>query len=168
MPLILFVPCPQGPQIRLQVWLVSQPNLWQWDSHPSESSIQVDPQRQLSLGWDFSSSCPRSFLPDFVLPYYYDSCVCFFDRFFMIRLQYFKCSHIELLILTSLIFFTMLSNIFRARRPATLVQISATEETPFGCGSSDSETLCAKQRSCELRTEIVRVPQLATENHQTL
>ena len=62
----LSVPSTQGPQIRLQVRLVNQYNLWQGDSRPSGSSI-VNPQSQFGLVWDFFPlQYPRSSLPYFL------------------------------------------------------------------------------------------------------
>ena len=68
---------PQGPQIRLQVRLVSQQsNLWQRDSRPSRSSIARS-LALVNLIWDFSPPCPCFFLPDF-LKFSHYFCVCFF------------------------------------------------------------------------------------------
>ena len=44
------------------------------------------PQRYLGLVWDFSSSCPRSFLPYFLLLFCYHFDVCFFSCFTLVVL----------------------------------------------------------------------------------
>ena len=78
---------PQKPQIRLQVRLVIVSLIFGsgtiYSQRPSWSSTVIGPLSWLGLVCDFSPSCPRLFLPDFLILscYYSGVCFCFFLLF---------------------------------------------------------------------------------------